>query len=133
MNPDLAVGMLTGAPVSAKALVPTDTTFMSTLLLLLSALLASAPAQNVTWNRDDTLRIPLNSEATAGGYWGLADRKADHAAVATNSEGDVLVAFHSTRDDFNGNLPTLKQVEIALLTYDDSTQTWTWIQPTIRR
>lgn len=97
---------------------------MINLILILGALTAptSVPVAQ-TWDRDDQFAIPLQSSAS-GGHWGLIDRKADHATVAMNSVGDVLIAYHSSRPDFNANYDSLKQVEIAFLEYDSTSDSW---------
>lgn len=102
---------------------------MHTLLLLIGAWACPAPEAVVqTWNRAEGRHIPLRADGPGNGTFGEANRKADHATVATNSAGDVLVAFHSSRPTFDENYPLLKQVEIALLTYDKVAQTWSLVE-----
>ncbi len=60
--------------------------------------------------------------------WGEKARDADHATVAMNDSGDVVVAYHTSRDDF---APKLKQVEIAYFEFTagatPAQDTWTLI------
>lgn len=63
-----------------------------------SVLLAQIPSVS----RGGSLEIDL----LGGGIWGPVDRDADHATVAINDVGDIVVAFHSSR----GNI---KQSELA--------------------
>ena len=55
---------------------------------------------------------------------GDLDRQADHATVAMNSNRDILVAFHSHRNDITA-IPFLKQVEVAFYEYMPN-ETWEW-------
>ena len=60
--------------------------------------------------------------------WGAKARDADHATVAMNDSGDVVIAYHTTRDDFS---PSLKQVEVAYFGFTagatPAQDTWTLI------
>ena len=61
---------------------------------------------------------------------GDIDRQADHATVAMNSNRDILVAFHSHRNELGppmspGGIPNLKQVEVAFYEYKPN-ETWEW-------
>jgi len=101
---------------------------MFTILLLIGTWSSPTPQTVVqTWDRNTQYNLPLQQDGSGNGLFGEADRKADHATVATNSVGDVLVAFHSSRPTYDTQYPLLKQVEIALLTYDESVETWTLV------
>jgi len=87
---------------------------------------SEALSQTAQFSRGGEVLVPLESETTPGGIWGLSNREADHATVAMNSIGDVVVAYHTARGDFAG--PDLKQVEIAFFEYDSVADNWTFLE-----
>lgn len=94
--------------------------------ILILAFLILAPtgfAQVLT--RGGELEVPIASDS-AGGFWGLANREADHATVAMNDSGDVVIAYHTTR----GDLPVaeIRQVEIAYYEYDTASDSWSFYE-----
>ncbi len=93
---------------------------ISTFLVGTILALAAPPPEQQTWVRNQQQFLPLQSDS-ATGYWGEGDRNTDHATVAINGLRDVLVAFRSSRENFNPQIPDLKQVEIALLEYASGT------------
>ncbi len=88
--------------------------------LTLAAFTSAAAPQLL--DRGIAFGIPLNYGVDANGVdWGPQFRQADHATVAINDQRDILVAFHSSRDDYN---PDLKQVEIAYFQYNSASGNW---------
>ena len=73
-----------------------------------------------TFARGGNVEIPLLG-GVSNPSWGAIARDADHATVAMNESGHVLVAYHSTRSDFT---PALKQVELAFFEYDSVLDEW---------
>ena len=77
--------------------------------------------------------VPLATVAPPNSVYGvgLPDRDADHATVAINSNRDIVIAFHSKREEGANDLPpqdtpgklwggTMKQVELAYYKYTPS-------------
>ncbi len=84
--------------------------------------------------------VLLATASPPGAFYGvgLADRDADHATVAMNSERDIVVAFHSKREEDINDLPapttngrewggTMKQVELAYFKYNSSSDSWEYL------
>lgn len=76
-----------------------------------------------TFDRGNNLEIVLLDGQAPGSNldWGPdLERHADHATIAMNDSGDILVAYHATRDDevING-YPILRQVEIAYFEFTE--------------
>lgn len=101
---------------------------MSLALLFLAMPIPAVPISpsQLTVGRGGTFEIPLKGSQPSGpsSPWGKEDRDADHAAIAMNDAGDVVVAYHTVRDDFS---PTLRQVEIAYFEYSTANDDWTLI------
>lgn len=66
--------------------------------------------------------IPIGDVNPGTSGPGLTDRDADHGVVAMNSQRDIAVAFHTSRNEL-GTIGTRKQVEVAYYDYK-SNETW---------
>jgi len=77
-------------------------------LIVMLFLLSSTPifGQSTTVTRGGSLEIDL----LGGSTWGPLNRDADHATIAMNSVGDIVVAYHSSRNDISSGL---KQAEVV--------------------
>lgn len=91
------------------------TLFPAILFLVMNSLLSAQ-----SFPRGGELEIPLLGGMT-NPSWGAIARDADHATVAMNDSGHVMVAYHSTRVDYS---PDLRQVELAFFEYDSTLDEW---------
>ena len=101
--------------------------FISIFLFLQAVLLAGIPQTIVRGfsslnNQEVTLDDDLvgTGDFAALGGTGLPGRTSDHATVAMNSNRDIVVAFHSDRNDI---ALEMKQVEVAFYEFMNN-DTW---------
>lgn len=94
------------------------------LATILAVLPIPSPAQTTLVRDGASFQIQLPT----GGVWGPGSRTADHAVVAMNSAKDILVAYHTDRNDLDAVLRP-KQVEAALFDYAvvGGVETWTYV------
>lgn len=85
--------------------------------------LPATPDCQTTVFKGSSVEIPPMSD-TRDGDWGLPDRTADHATVAINDDGDVLVVYHTERTGYQSTTYGLRQVEAALFEYDSTLDSW---------
>lgn len=97
---------------------------MFALFLFFSPVADALEQSNAT--QEFPVELPLQVDGPTG-RWG-PDRDADHATVAMNSRGDILVAYHADRHDFPGVNYPLKQVEAAIFRFHSHSRTWSLAQ-----
>ena len=92
-------------------------TYLLSLFLIISS---TAAAQTQIAPRDGEFTIDLQTGVVPGTslQWGPLARAADHATVAMNDDGDILVVYHSNRNDFLPALPSMLQIELAYFEFN---------------
>lgn len=87
--------------------------------------LANVEAIPQSYTRGNSpLEIQLLDNGT-NAKWGLQSRTADHATVAMNSRKDILVSYHTDRNELDSSLLP-KQVEAVLFEFD-GVDTWDYV------